>query len=293
MSTLAERSAAPGGRVPTGSFTVGELADGELRHRRDELAIEEPLEIRADDGSGPTTIGITMRTPGHDFELVAGLLLAEAVVAGREGLRRIAYCVDRSLSVEQRYNVVTAQVTDALRPGLARQLVTSSACGVCGAASIEAVSITGHPPLGPGPRVEVTRLAGLPELLAAHQRGFAATGGLHGAALVGADGVVRVAREDVGRHNAVDKVVGWAVLRGETPLGDTVLVVSGRVSFEIVQKALRAGIGFVAAVSAATSLATRLARENGLTLVGFVRDGRATVYAGAERITGLEPAGGR
>ncbi len=289
-------TAVPGGplqsqRVPAGthSVSVHGLAQGGLRRRGDELAVEEPLEIRLDDGSGARTLGITMRTPGYDFELVAGLLLAEAVVSRREEIRRIAYCVDRSLDEAQRFNVVTARLAGAAgRTGLERQLVTSSACGVCGTSSIESVMAAGHPALGPGPMLSAELLCALPELLGAHQRGFARTGALHGAALVDETGRLLVAREDVGRHNAVDKVVGWALLRGAIPLADVALVVSGRVSFEIVQKALRAGIALVAAVSAATSLAVRLAREREMTLAGFVRDGGATLYAGPERITGLE-----
>jgi len=285
------------GRVPTAPWTVHDGDGGSMRARADRLAVEEPLEIRlsapVEDGGAPasslsvSTLSVTMRTPGHDFELVAGFLYSEGVVSGRADIRRIAYCLDRDSDPEQRYNVVTAELAGvARRTGLERHVLTSSACGVCGSASIESVRGRARPALGPGPLISWERLAALPELLASGQRGFAATGGLHGAAIVSASGHVIALREDVGRHNAVDKVVGRAMLDDRLPLDDVALVVSGRVSFEIVQKSLQAGIAFVAAVSAATSLAVRLACESEMTLVGFVRGERCTVYSGRERIVG-------
>lgn len=280
-----------GGRVPTSEWTVHEERDGTELVRVDRLAVEEPLEIRVAAPSGPggaravTTLTVTMRTPGHDVELASGFLLAEGVVESRSDLRTVAYCLDRSLSREQRYNVVTAELSGPpARPTTPRSVVTSSACGVCGSASIEAVLGGERRRAGTGPVVSRALVARLPGLLAAGQRGFAATGGLHAAALVTSVGEVLAVREDVGRHNAVDKVVGWALLGDLLPLEQSVLVVSGRVSFEIVQKALAAGVAFVAAVSAATSLAARLASEAGMTLVGFVRDDRCTVYSGRERV---------
>jgi FdhD protein len=277
-----------GGKVPTRPWTVYERRDGVLAPRSDLLAVEEPLEIRlgqTGDGAA-STLSVTMRTPGHDFELVAGFLLGEGAISGVGDVKKIAYCLDGTLEPEQRYNVVTAELTvPPRRAGLERHVVTSSACGICGSASIDAVRLAGHPDLGAGPHIDVGFLAGLPLLLAGGQRGFAETGGLHGAALVAADGAVLALREDVGRHNAVDKVIGWALLNRRLPLVDVVLIVSGRVSFEIVQKALRAGVPVVAAVSAATSLAARLADEVGMTLVGFVRGERCTVYAGRQRIS--------
>ena len=283
---------AAGARVPTASWTVYERRGGGLAGRSDELAVEEPLEVRlscadvaAPGGRSVSTLSVTMRTPGHDVELVAGMLLGEGLVGSRSEIQRIVYCVDQTMDAEQRFNVVTAElVGPARRTVLERRVVTSSACGVCGSASVDAARLADHLPLGTGPAVGVDLLARLPDLLVAGQRGFAATGGLHGAALVASDGEVLVVREDVGRHNAVDKVVGWALLDGRVPLVDVVLVVSGRVSFEIVQKALQAGVAFVAAVSAATSLAARLADEAGMTLVGFVRGESVTVYAGRRRI---------
>jgi len=283
---------ASGARVPTAPWTVFEPRDDGLAGRSDVLAVEEPLEVRLKWREGltetthaPSTLSMTMRTPGHDVELVAGMLLAEGLIRSRDEVRRIVYCLDATSDQAQRFNVVTAElVGPPRRTVLERRVVTSSSCGVCGSASIDAARLEDHPPLGSGPAVGVEMLCRFPELLAAGQRGFAATGGLHGAALVDAAGDVLVLREDVGRHNAVDKVVGWALLAGRVPLPDAVLVVSGRVSFEIVQKALQAGIPFVAAVSAATSLAARLAQEVGMTLVGFLRGGRMTIYAGPERI---------
>ncbi len=279
-------------RLPTAPVLVHERRGDELVRRPDELAVEEPLEIRVQAGADATglkpdasTISVTMRTPGHDFELVAGFLFAEGVVSSRDEIRKIAYCLDRSLEPEQRYNVVTAELTGAPgRTGLERRVVTSSACGVCGSASIEAVRASGLAALGEGPLIDLDLLAALPDKLATVQRAFRATGAVHGAALVSGAGEVLVAREDVGRHNAVDKVIGRALLDGRLPLHDTALVVSGRVSFEIIQKSLRAGIAFVAAVSAATSLAVRLAREADSTLVGFVRGERCTVYSGVRRL---------
>jgi FdhD protein len=275
-----------GGRVPTYPVTVYEPRNGRLVGRADKLAVEEPLEIRLTDPEGTTsTLSITMRTPGHDFELVAGFLLSEGVISSREDVRKIAYCLDEDLDEEQRYNVVTAELAvPAGRTGMERLVLTSSACGVCGSSSIDAVRLSEHPPFGAAPQVPFAVLQTFPELLRSGQRAFESTGGLHGIGLMTAAGEVLALREDVGRHNAVDKVVGWALMNGLVPLSEIALVVSGRISFEIVQKAVRAGIPFVAAVSAATSLAARLAEDQGMTLVGFIRGDRCTVYAGRERV---------
>lgn len=274
-----------GGRVPTKSATVYEPKGPLLIGRTDQLAVEEPLEIRLVTPLGASTLSITMRTPGHDFELVAGFLLSEGVVDGRDQIRKIAYCLDEDLDAEQRYNVVTAElIGEAGRASVERLVMTSSACGVCGSASIEAVRLAGFPELSDGPQIPFELLAQFPGRLRSGQRAFSATGGLHGIALIAPDGEVVCLREDVGRHNAVDKVVGWAMLQGRLPLSEMTLMVSGRISFEIVQKALRAGIPIVAAVSAATSLAVRLAEESGMTLVGFLRGESCAVYAGRSRI---------
>jgi FdhD protein len=240
---------------------------------------------------GARRLAVTMRTPGADFELAAGLLHGEGIVRSVDDIAAIRYCVDPLLDEEQRYNVVTVD----LEPGVAdtatldqltRGLVTSSSCGVCGKGSLESLRIRGASVLPEGPTVAAHVVAGLPDLLRQQQRVFDRTGGLHAAGLFSTSGEVLAVREDVGRHNAVDKLVGWALLRGDLPLRETLLCVSGRVSFEIVQKAVSAGIPVVAAVSAPSSLAVSVASEFGLTLLGFVRSGRLTAYAGEQRIAG-------
>lgn len=268
----------------TASRLVWEPRDGVLVRRPDELAVEEPLEIRLPTEPGHQTLNVTMRTPGNDFELAAGWLLSEGVIDTPVALHGIRYCTDPDVDGEQRYNVVTADLKATAGRPVERLRVTMSSCGICGSASIEALRELGHPVLEAAGGVSFETLKALPALLSGQQLQFRATGGLHGAALVAYDGSLLAAREDIGRHNAVDKVIGWAVLEQRFPLAATVLVVSGRTSFEIVQKALRAGIAFVAGVSAASSLAARLAEEEGMTLVGFLRGERCTVYAHPERI---------
>jgi FdhD protein len=270
--------------VRTASQLVWERSADGLSRRPDHLAVEEPLEIRVSEKGASRTLTVTMRTPGHDFELVAGWLLAEGAVDSAEDIRAIRYCTDPELDGEQRFNVVTADLAGDVPPVAARRVLSSSSCGVCGTATIDALKRAGHPALLDGQRLDWAVLAGLPAQLRSAQEAFESTGGLHGAALVSFDGEQLVVREDIGRHNAVDKVIGWALLEGHFPLSDTVLVVSGRTSFEIVQKALRAGIPMIAAISAASSLAQRMAEEAGLTLVGFLRGDRCTVYAHPERI---------
>lgn len=261
-----------------------ERRDGAFARRPDDLAVEEPLEVRLAPDSAARTLTVTMRTPGHDFELAAGWLLSEGVIDGPSGIRALRYCTDPELDGEQRYNIVTADL--ALPPGrlVERLTLTSSSCGICGSASIEALRQLGHPALGEGRSVAWKTLLDLPEALSAGQRQFKATGGLHAAGLVSYEGELLVVREDIGRHNAVDKAVGWSLLESRFPLTDTILLVSGRTSFEIVQKAMRAGISFVAGISAASGLAARLADEEGMTLVGFLRGERCTIYAHPERI---------
>jgi FdhD protein len=283
---------------------VRSLDDGREVIRRDDLAVEEPLEIRvaaagagragaaaagsASSSDGTRTVAVTMRTPGADFELAAGFLSGEGIIGSADDVRRIAYCQDPDLDAEQRYNVVTVTLAGDRLPdlrGLERHFYTSSACGVCGKASIEALAIRGCGPLPPGgPQLTPETLYGLPDRLSEAQRVFASTGGLHAAGLFTADGELLAAREDVGRHNAVDKLVGWALLSGRLPGSDLVLLVSGRASYEIVQKALAAGVPVVGAVSAPSSLAVAVAEEFGLTLVGFLRGRRCNVYADSGRI---------
>ena len=258
---------------------------GTLRGEPDHVALEEPLEIRLETPEEASVLTVTMRTPGHDIELVAGWLLAEGVVETVEDIAKVSYCVDAAAGGDQRFNVVTANLRRPARAtGRERTTVTSSACGVCGTASIEALRSIGLPRPGDGPRMTLPALLVLPDVLREGQRTFEATGSVHAAALVDAEGSCLVTREDVGRHNAVDKAVGWALLDGRVPLLDTALVVSGRVSFEIVQKAARAGVGMIVAVSGSTSLAVSLAEDVGITLVGFVRGGRCVVYSRPDRV---------
>ena len=241
------------------------------------------MEIRVDEpGGAQRTVAVTMRTPGHDFELAAGFLFTEGII-GPADLRGVRYCdVPRE---EQHYNVVTVEVGRPLPDLAARSFYTTSSCGVCGKASLEALDVQ-CAPVAPGPVVEPELLTSLPDELRRVQRVFDRTGGLHAAALFDADGALRSSREDVGRHNAVDKVVGAELMAGSLPLSDRVLLVSGRASFEIVQKAAVAGIPIVCAVSAPSSLAVDAARRFGVTLVGFLREQRFNVYTHSERIAG-------
>lgn len=254
-------------------YVVGQSPIGDS----DELAIEEPLEIRVKNRA----ISITMRTPGHDEELAAGFLLTENVIAERGDLLRIEPCPhDRIGNI---VNVILAPHANVDFERLTRHVFASSSCGLCGKATIESVcqnvaEVTGNV------RVAASTLLSLPDKLRAAQAEFDRTGGLHAAAAFTADGQLLVAREDVGRHNAVDKVVGHGLLAGVLPFDRHVLLVSGRASFEILQKSLAARIPIVASVSAPSSMAVDFAEESGQTLVGFLRGERMNVYAGAQRI---------
>jgi FdhD protein len=259
------------------------VRDGSRTERSDSLATEEPLEIRAQGpGQEATRVAVTMRTPGGDFELAAGFLFTEGLVAA-DGIQRVAYCDDLD-DEEQRYNVVTVSLTepfDAER--LSRNFYATSSCGVCGKASLDDIAVRCDV-VPMGFTVEADTLVGLPERLRTAQRVFDRTGGLHAAGLFTADGDVVTVREDVGRHNAVDKVIGEQLLAGALPLRDHILQVSGRASFEIVQKAAVAGVPVVSAVSAPSSLAVDVGERLGVTVVGFVRDGRCNVYTHADRV---------
>jgi FdhD protein len=253
----------------------------------DRLATEEPLEIRLRAGAHTRTAAITMRTPGADFELAAGFLFGEGVIAERDDIVGMSYCVDRDVAEEQRYNIVNVDLRgDELPPldALERHFMMTSACGVCGKANIDALRERGLQPIRSALQVDAATIAALPERLGSAQRLFAATGGLHAAALFDARGELVAIREDVGRHNALDKLAGWAFIEAKLPLDAHVLLVSGRASYELLQKAISAGIAVVCAVSAPSSLAVDLARVFGVTLAGFVRGARFNVYAGAERI---------
>ena len=273
----------PGARTRSPVVTY---AEGGGRTRSDHLTTEEPLEIRLVAGSRHVSVGITMRTPGADFELAAGFLFAEGVVERAAEVRSLSYCVDRAVGEEQRFNIVNVELVEV--PDVAhleRHLLRTSACGVCGSASIEALAARGVAPVAP-PRDPLSPhlLRSLPQAMRAAQGNFEATGGSHAAALFSSAGEPVVVREDVGRHNAVDKVLGWALLEGLPPLHEHILMVSGRSSYEIVQKAAAGGIPVVCSVSAPSSLAVETARSFGIVLVGFLREDRFNVYNGAELV---------
>lgn len=277
MSGLARR---PG---PTVRVRVHEESVEGSRQREDRVATEEPLEIRLGwPGGEPRRVWVTMRTPGHDFDLAAGWLLHEGLL-GADGIREVAYCTDVSLARDQEFNVVTVTLAGppAADPGHRHGASSSgsSACGVCGKDSISDVLDLPRAEPWAGPRLAPEVVRTLPDLLRDRQVVFDRTGGVHGAALVDASGELVVVREDIGRHNAVDKVTGARVLAGDSP-AEACLVVSGRAGFELVQKAVAAGVGALAAVGAPSSLAVGLAQESGLDLYGFVSPRRCVRYAG-------------
>jgi len=262
-----------------------------VRRHEDRLATEEPLEIRlAWPGRPAHRVAVTMRTPGHDFELATGFLFCEGVLASAEDLRTVAYCTDVALAPEQEFNVVTVELDRPPRRAPAERYAglsaASSACGVCGTESIDdvlALCDRQGSRRWAGLRVRPEVLLSLPERLRAEQQVFDSTGGLHGAGLFDEAGTPSVVREDVGRHNAVDKVVGARILAGTAPAAP-LLCVSGRIGFEIVQKAVVADVGILAAVGAPSSLAVHLAAGAGLCTAGFVRNQRYVVYSAPERL---------
>jgi FdhD protein len=259
--------------------------------RPDTVAAEEPLEIRL----GGTPLAVTMRTPGDDFDLVHGFLATEGVITGPDDVAGLRYCDSVDADGRNTYNVVDVDLADGVTApdtALDRNFYTSSSCGVCGKASIDAIRTrTRFDVAGDPARLPLEVLLSLPDRLRAAQQVFDKTGGLHAAGLFTADGELVALREDVGRHNAVDKVVGDAVRAGRLPLTGHVLMVSGRSSFELTQKAAMAGVPVLAAVSAPSSLAVELAREVGITLVGFLRGDGCNVYSCPERLTGVGTAG--
>ena len=227
-----------------------------------------------------------MRTPGHDFELAVGFLFTEGLIKNSDDVHTVRYC-QLPDSAEQQFNVVTVSLTVQFDEALSRRgMVTSASCGICGTTSIEQLAQSvSRIESGIGPVMTSQMLVALPEIIREMQPTFDRTGGLHAAGLVDAQGVAFCVREDVGRHNAVDKVIGKAVLENKIPISSHALVVSGRLSFEIIQKAAMAGISFIAAVGAPSSLAVETAEDLGITLVGFVRDGTANIYTHKHRIT--------
>jgi len=284
MSGSEARARGPAGAALAAAVTTYDA--GRVERRSDLVAAEEPLEMRVwvEEGGRRQRYGVavTMRTPGHDFPLAAGFFLSEGIVADREAIWSIAYCAE-----DEDQNVVEVH----LRPGVpfdpqrfSRNVYTTSSCGICGKTSIDLVrALCPAPPVG-RERIAPAVLTGLPETLRRAQPVFSRTGGLHAAGLFDAAGRLLLQHEDVGRHNALDKLTGTLLLDGALPASDRVLLVSGRASFELVQKALAAGIPVLAAVGAPSSLAVELARDLGLTLVGFLRGGRFNVYSGEERI---------
>jgi FdhD protein len=261
-------------RVPIGKV------DGRITHRQEDLlAIEEPLEIRV----GSRSLSVTMRTPGHDCELAAGFLFAEDIISSASQIQAIANSGPNVVVVELSPDAVIKE------PPAQRSFVTTSACGVCGKESLEALASNRCPVLPPSSlRMDAAVIHRLPNQLRQRQDIFESTGGLHAAALFNPQGELEALREDVGRHNAVDKLVGQALLNGRTPLSDSVMLVSGRASFELVQKATMAGVPMLAAVGAPSSFAVAEAGRCGLTLIGFLRNGSFNVYSGIGCIGGLE-----
>jgi len=277
-------------RRPVTTASVVTVEGGLATTRRDQVATEEPMEIRVQGaGQDPAPFAVTMRTPGHDFELAVGLCRTEGIVGSAADVESVAYClaVDGSSAdtkPEQQYNIVTVRlrrpVIDDLR---ARRYLANSSCGICGKAALDEVEVR-CPPVGMGVHVAASVVCALPGRLAQHQRVFEKTGGLHAAARFTPAGELLAAREDVGRHNALDKLIGHALLQGELPLESQVLLVSGRLSFELVQKSAVAGIPVLCAVSAPSSLAVAAAERFGQTVVGFLRGTRFNVYTHANRI---------
>lgn len=254
--------------------SVDQWEDGAVSHAQDYLAVEEPLEIRI----GNTPISVTMRTPGHDLELTAGFLFTEGIISSHAALRALAAAGP---------NTVTAEIPNGsgLPLDSQRNFFAASSCGICGKATIESVRVRGIKPVSSALRIDPDVLCSLPQRLRDSQAVFGRTGGLHAAAAFNPAGEMLVLREDIGRHNAVDKVVGWALLNDRIPLSNFVLMVSGRGGFEIAQKALVAGFPILASVSAPSSLAVQIAREFGMTMVGFLRGRRFVAYSAPLRVT--------
>lgn len=265
------------------------IANDSTRKRPDTLAAEEPLEIRIDGRA----LSVTMRTPGNDFELAHGFLLTEGVIGGKDDVSNARFCDSPGPDGRNTYNVLDIRLAPGVEPpdtSVERNFYTTSSCGVCGKAALDSVRLsTRHSPADDPLKLTTEAITGMPDELRKAQRVFDSTGGLHAAGLFDHTGQLLVVREDVGRHNAVDKVLGWALLEGRIPLSGCALMVSGRASFELVQKAAMAGIPLLAAVSAPSSLAAELAEEQGMTLIGFLRGQSMNVYTGAERVAVTAP----
>lgn len=280
---------AVGGRPGRSTETAVISLAGDVQARKfDHVVTEEPLEIRLACGDIVRTLAVTMRTPGNDFELAAGFCYGEGLVRSRDEIAELTYCLDPALDPEQRYNVVSLTLRNASHSldlaRLERHFTMNSSCGVCGRAQLDSLRERGVKALDDDVRIDAPTLYALPERMRAAQRIFDSTGGLHAAAIFDEHGETIVVREDVGRHNAVDKLAGWGLLEARLPFARSTLVVSGRTSYEILQKAVVARTPIVASVSAPSSLAVELAREFNVTLIGFLRGDRANVYAAPQRI---------
>ncbi len=289
MEAAGKRS---GERTPPGKgvdmTTVLEWKDGEVRRTLDSLVTEEPLEIRVNGAP----LSVTMRTPGNDLELAAGFLLTEGIIQNGKQIIELDYVPQEKQPKQNVVNVQLAADAEFDSENLRRNFFAASSCGICGKASIEAVRVRGIRAPNPSFKLTPRVLCEIPERLREGQSIFSRTGGLHGAALFDSEGNLSEVREDVGRHNAVDKLIGWALLNDFADLENCVMLVSGRGGFEIVQKCLVAGVPLLASVSAPSSLAVKLAREFQMTLVGFLRGKRFVVYAGEERL-GIRARSGR
>lgn len=260
------------------------VEDGVVRRKQDLLAGEEPLEILLRAGEEQRTLAITMRTAGNDYELAAGFLYNEGIIHDKHDIVQMTYCVDGG---QQEYNSLRVQLQRAEMPDLPqleRHFFTNSACGICGTTMLDELSKRNLPPIPAGPVLPPAFFQPLPELLRNAQQIFTTTGGLHAAALFTPEGQLLALREDVGRHNALDKLIGWGVLNRQLPFQDKVILVSGRASYELVQKCVVAGAPIFCAISAPSSLAVEVAERFGITLVGFLRGDRFNVYTGIERI---------
>ena len=281
---MTEFSTRPGRSTDVTTVTIDE---GISRQHIDRVAVEEPLEIRLLAGTGRRSLVLTMRTPGHDFELAAGFLFNEEIVKSRDEILGISYCLDADIEQTQQYNIVNVQLRAPSLPDLSaytRLFSGYGACGICGRESIDALEARGLDIIDDSTTVAPDILYELPERMRAAQPIFERTGGLHATALFNASGELLVLREDIGRHNAFDKIVGEAFLSDKLPLKGRIALVSGRASFELVQKAIAAQIPIIASISAPSSLAVDLGRRFGITLVGFLRGRRANVYAAEERV---------
>jgi len=269
-------------RRPVTPVRVVSVEGAEARERPDRVVTEEPMEIRVQaPGADPEPVAVTMRTPGSDFDLAVGFCVTEGILHSRHALAEVAYCLDGE--GEQEYNVVTLRVREPVALGPQRPFTVNASCGLCGKRTLDDLEVV-CAPVADGPIVAQSVLASLPGRLREAQRIFDETGGLHAAACFDAGGALVVAREDVGRHNALDKVIGHHFLADDLPLSSSVLMVSGRMSFEIVQKAAMAGIPVLCGVSAPSSLAVAAAERFGQTVVGFLRDDRLNIYTRPDRV---------